>query len=43
MCWDSVDDIRRLLCDHAVHTVETLSTGCQAVSVLYRIPYAFVI
>ena len=25
------------------HAVDTLSTGCQSVSVVYRIPYAFVI
>ena len=43
MCWDSVVDTRRICCEHVVHDVDTLSTGCQAVSVLYRIPHAFVI
>ena len=41
--WDSVVDTRRICCEHVVHADDTLSTGCEAVSVLYRIPHAFVI
>ena len=43
MCWNSVVDTRRICCEHVVHAVDTLSTGCQAVLVVYRIPHAFVI
>ena len=43
MRWISVDDTRRICCEHVVHDVDTLWTGCQAVSVLYRIPHAYVI
>ena len=39
ICSDSVVDTRRVCCELVVHAVDTLSTGCQAVSVLYRIPY----
>ena len=32
MCWNSEVDTRRISCEHVVHDVDTLSTGCQAVS-----------
>ena len=43
MCWDIVVDTRRICCEQVVHAVDTLSTGCQSVSVLYRILHAFLI
>ena len=33
MSWDSVVDTRRICCEQVVHNVDTLSTGCQAVSI----------
>ena len=42
-CWESVVDTCRICCQHGVHVVDKLSTDCQAVPALYRIPYAFVI
>ena len=34
-CWDSAVDTRRTCCEHAVHDVDRLSTGCKAAGVLF--------